>query len=97
MNDWPFDQPRDCLTISLRSIVFDGQPILFVSHDEDDHGWQFLDGGEPEMANAAVVALSEIVDLDPSVLAIADLPPGWRAWRKSTDDAWQRAQSVAGA
>src|SRR5262245_12378484 len=93
MDNWPFDQPPNCAVVSLRSIVFDGRPILFVSHDEDDHGWQFLDGGEPDVANAAVVALSEIVDLDPSVLAVADLQPGWHAWRKSSDNVWQRAQS----
>lgn len=96
MNDWPFDQPPGCVVVSLRSIVFDGQPILYISHDEDDHGWQFLDGGAFEMANAALVALSTIVKLDPSVLAVADLPPGWHACRKSTSDAWQRVQSAAG-
>jgi hypothetical protein len=36
--DWPFDQPRDCAVFTLRSIVFDGEPILYVSHDADDDG-----------------------------------------------------------
>jgi hypothetical protein len=97
MDDWPFDQSPNCMCVSLRTIVFDGQPILYVSHDEDDHGWQFLGGGAVEMSNAALVALSTIVKLDASVLAVADLPPGWHAWRKSTDGAWQRAQSATGA
>jgi hypothetical protein len=87
---WPFDQPPNCATISLRSIVFGGAPILHVTHDADDHGWQFLDGQQAKTANAAVVLLKEIVDLDPSVLAIADLPVGWCAWRATIDADWQR-------
>lgn len=89
--DWPFDQPPNCATITLKSIIFGGAPILHVSHDADDHGWQFLDGGNVEISNAAVVALAEIVELDPSVFAIADLPIGWCAKRVSKTDNWERA------
>ena len=42
MDDWPFDQRPDCAVISLREIVFESAPILHVTHDSDDHGWQFL-------------------------------------------------------
>ncbi|MEN1681101.1 MAG: hypothetical protein AAGJ46_16055, partial [Planctomycetota bacterium] len=75
---WPFDQPPDCAVISLRSIVFGGKPILLVSHDEDDHGWQFLDGSDFDTADAAVVNLRLVVELDPSLLEVADLEPGWQ-------------------
>ena len=91
--DWPFDQPRNCAVISLRSIVFDGAPILLVSHDADDHGWQFLNGGAFDVADAAVVLLANIVRQDPSVLQVADLPPGWQAWRDAPSAPWQRAPS----
>ena len=77
--------------VTLRSIVFDGAPILLVFHDEDDHGWQFLDERAFEMSNAALVALEEIVKHDPSVLEIADMPPGWKAWRDSASSPWHRA------
>lgn len=93
--DWPFDQPRNCAVITLRSIVFGGAPILHVSHDADDHGWQFLGGGDAEESDAAVVALAEIVQLDPSVLDVADLPAGWHAWRASPDAPWQYARKNA--
>lgn len=89
-SDWPFDQPRNCATLTLRSIVFGGEPILFVSHDADDHGWQFLNGKSPDSANATIVALSEIVDHDPTVLDVADLRPGWVAERDDRASPWQR-------
>ncbi len=91
LTPWPFDQPPNCAVITLRSIVFDGASILRVVHDEDDHGWQFLDGDDVDMADAAVVLLKEIVQCDQTVLEIADLPPGWFAWRVSPNSAWQRA------
>jgi hypothetical protein len=87
---WPFDQPRNCAVITLRSIVFGGAPILLVAHDADDHGWQFLAGGTVDVADAAVVLLKNIVAHDPSVLDVADLPPGWQAWRASKTSPWQR-------
>ena len=89
---WPFDQLPDCAVITLRSIVFGGEPILHVTHDEDDHGWQFLGAGDAEESDAAVVGLGEIVELDPSVLEVADIAPGWHAWRRSQSSAWQRAR-----
>jgi hypothetical protein len=90
--DWPFDQPPDCAVITLRSIVFGGGPILHVTHDEDDHGWQFLGAGDADEKDAAVVGLKEIVQLDPSVLEVADMPPGWHAWRASKSSPWERAR-----
>jgi hypothetical protein len=88
--DWPFDQPANCAVITLRSIVFGGAPILHVTHDADDHGWQFLGSGDADMADAAVVSLSHIVGRDPSVLQVADIPPGWHAWRPTIAAPWQR-------
>src|SRR5262245_6799741 len=69
---WPWDQPTNCAVITLRAIVMDGAPILHVTHDLDDHGWQFLDGGNVKMEDAMVVTLASIVDLDPSVASLAD-------------------------
>ncbi len=88
--DWPFDQEPTCAVITLRSIVFDGAPILHVCHDMDDHGWQFLGDGDADESDAAIVGLGEIVRLDPSVLEVADIEPGWHAWRSSKESPWQR-------
>jgi hypothetical protein len=90
MPSWPFDQPPNCVTMSLRQIVFGGAPILHVTHDNDDHGWQFLSAGDARIEDGVVVCLSTIVELDPSIQQLADMPPGWHAWRTSKDARWQR-------
>ena len=93
--DWPFDQPPNCAAITLRSIVFGGAPILHVTHDEDDDGWQFLGFDDAREDDACVVAMKTVVAKDPSVLELADMPPGWHAWRRSRDAPWQRAPQTA--
>ena len=90
---WPFDQPRNCAVITLRMIAKGLQPILHVTHDNDDHGWQFLGSEDADEEEASVVSFDEIVDLDPSVLQLADLPPGWHAWRRSAEEPWSRELS----
>lgn len=91
---WPFDQPRNCAVVTLRSIMFDDAPILYVCHDLDDHGWQFLDGRPIDMANAALVTLEEIVRHDTSVLDLADMPPGWCAKRITKSAPWRRTKQA---
>lgn len=94
---WPFDQPPNCGVITLRKIMEHGKPILLVSHDEDDHGWQFLDGSEnPDLADAVHVCLSHVVETDQTLIELADLPPGWQAWRASLQDKWVREPCCEG-
>jgi hypothetical protein len=91
---WPFDQPPDCAAISMRSIVEEGADVLLVSHDLDDHGWQFLTAGVPDMKEAVLVTLETVVARDDTLYDIADLPPGWYAVRASRGAPWSRGQSV---
>jgi hypothetical protein len=90
VNDWPFDQPPDCAVISIRQIADGREPILHVTHDSDDHGWQFLGWGDARTEDGVVLLLSKVLDLDPSVQELADLPPGWHAWRRTVREPWTR-------
>lgn len=89
---WPFDQPRNCATITMRQVVDGLEPILLVSHDADDHGWQFIGTSDASMVDARVVCLEHIVRLDPTVLEVADLPPGWQAIRERVGGPWTRRE-----
>ena len=93
--DWPFDQPPNAAAITLRAVL-DGAPILLVSHDADDDGWQFLDGSAVDIDNAALISMAEAVALDPSIREVADLRPGWTAWRSAPGAPWQRGLWQAG-
>jgi hypothetical protein len=87
--DWPFDQAPNVGAITVRAVLA-GDPILYVSHDADDHGWQFLDGREPDTREGRLTCMSDMLALDPSLRAVADLPPGWVAWRDRVGEPWSR-------
>ncbi|MCE1182070.1 MAG: hypothetical protein LWW81_07165, partial [Rhodocyclales bacterium] len=64
-NNWPFDQPRNSAVITQKQVVTGKAPILQVTHDADDHGWQFLNPNiEVIESNATVVSLEQITKLD---------------------------------
>ena len=92
---WLFRDSPNVAVITHRNVLSGEKPIGLVTHDADDGGWQFLsDETLPlDASDGRVVALGEIVALDPTVLSLADLPVGWRAWRTSTQDPWQRSKS----
>jgi hypothetical protein len=89
-DDWPFDQPRNCTTITMRQVLEGLEPILSVSHDEEDHGWQFIGTTDANVADGRIVCLEHVVHLDPTVLDVADLPPGWQAVRNGVGEPWRR-------
>jgi hypothetical protein len=90
MDAWPFDDPENVATMTVRQITHGGQPILMVSHDAEDGMWQFLTGGPVDMADAMIVSLREVYRIDPSIAELADLPLGWQARRSAAGQPWQR-------
>ncbi len=76
--DWAFEDGPNTATITTVKVLERRAPILLVTHDEDDGGWQFLCGTTNDDADARIVGLGTIVKWDPSVNELADLPLGWR-------------------
>jgi hypothetical protein len=89
---WPFTDSEETEVVTLNRIVRGESPILLVSHDADDGGWQFVDGGQVFEQDGEVVLLGEIAQLDPTVLDLADLPTGWHAWREGPGQPWRKAE-----
>jgi hypothetical protein len=79
--------------ISVVQVFLQGMPVLYVTHDEDDGGWQFLTSEIVSVSQAFVVALREMIEHDPSLAALADLPLGWYASRQDKESAWERGPS----
>lgn len=89
MSDWLFDDPPNVAVLTTHHVL-EGETILYVSHDEKDGAWQFHTGETISKSNAKVVALKRIVELDRSVMQLADLPLGWVATRSEAGVVWQR-------
>jgi len=93
MDTWPFDQPRNCAVFTTTHVMKGGRDIIYVFHDEDDHSWQFHYAGEKSIGDTMVVALEEIVAHDPTVLEVASIPPGWKAWREKRGAPWHKKKN----
>jgi hypothetical protein len=89
MSDWLFDDPPNRAVLTTHQVL-KGETILYVTHDAEDGAWQFHTGKTVNESTAKVVALKRIVDLDRSVMQIADLPLGWVASRSQAGAVWQR-------
>jgi hypothetical protein len=93
-SEWKFADPQNTAVITTKKII-EGASIMFVSHDEDDGGWQFLEAETaPAEADAAVVGLKDVVAMDDSILELADLPVGWSAKRDDVGGTWRRIKSA---
>jgi hypothetical protein len=68
------------------------RPALLVSHEGGD--WQFVCGAHDHDAKIEPfhVSVGILVSRDPSLSAIADLPPGWNAERSAIGNPWIRTK-----
>ncbi|MDQ0110683.1 hypothetical protein [Paenibacillus harenae] len=88
-----FEDLPNTMVLTTKDVIENKRGILFVSHDADDGMWQFHSGTDVNMEDAMLVALEEIVELDPTITAVADLALGWVAWRDDKLSPWKREQS----
>jgi hypothetical protein len=89
---WPYpgSQFPAHLGIVIQRTVIDGEePARSIVHDEDGD-WLASDGvNDPNQPNAAiVVCMHHLIDLDPSIAQLANMPRGTEAWREDEDDPW---------
>ncbi len=86
---WPFPDPPNVATFTTRQIVREKQPIRLVTHDADG-AWQFHTGDPVTAQDAMIVALEQMVQLDPSLVDLGAMDYGWRATRTAVNAAWVR-------
>jgi hypothetical protein len=85
---WPFDQAPNVAAMTAAGVLERRLPILLVHHDEDE-SWSFLCGTTQAARDCR--GIGTVLRLDPSLREVADLPPGWIAWRIAADRAWTRS------
>ncbi|NLS93396.1 MAG: hypothetical protein GXX96_14660 [Planctomycetaceae bacterium] len=90
MSQWPFDQAPNVAAITTRQVIEDGLPILTVVHYADDHSWAFCCGTSDATEDGRVVGMGEVLKRDPTLATIADLPPGYCAYRTAVGEPWIR-------
>ncbi len=93
--DWPWDQPKNAMALTTTQVMSTGAPILRVTHYEDDHSWAFVCGTTEDMKDVLTVLMEHVVNDDPTLAEIADLEPGWTAYRDAVGAPWERQKDSA--
>jgi hypothetical protein len=86
---WPFHEGKNRAVFTTRPVIHENRPILRVSHDEDGD-WQFLCGSTNRSEDGLTVSLAGILQRDPVLAELADLPEGWQAVRQGAGAPWVR-------
>lgn len=86
--DFPFGDASNTAIFTCCHVIENNEPILYVSHDEDDGTWQFLCGKKHEENEARIVSLHSIYLKDKSVGTLAEMPCGCCAERKDKNAEW---------
>lgn len=75
---------------TTKFVVNDKKEITYVTHDIEDGAWQFFsnDNFDNYEEVAMIVSLDEIIQIDNTILEIADLPFGYFAARQTSKDSW---------
>jgi len=84
-----FQEPPE-LGVTTTAQILAGSPILVVTHDAEEGGWQFLGGKATDPSDRRTVPLQEIEKMDPGIIELSDLPLGWMAIRTTVGANWVR-------
>ncbi|MBY0456341.1 MAG: DUF4262 domain-containing protein [Gemmataceae bacterium] len=86
---WPFPDPPNVITFTSRPVMAQEKPILHAARDSDG-AWQFHTGEPVDLKDAMVVALEEVVKLDPTLTELGNLERGTQATRTAVGAEWER-------
>jgi hypothetical protein len=92
--DWKFSVPPHTGVYTPKTITNGEEPVLYVTHDASDGAWQFHGASESRIEDAVLICFHHIVDKDPTIKQLVDLPLGWRAWREGVSEPWIREQAT---
>jgi len=74
-------------------VLEEDQPILLVSRELDGEVLAVCGGENDSAATTRVLTLDKLLDLDPTLSLLADMPDGWVAMRESADADWTRTKA----
>ena len=88
----------DTVVLVDKRLLTEDEPVFFVLRSAAGH-WvlrrrNFLDHADADLVRST---FGMVAKRDPSVHEIADLPPGWQAWRDlDAESSWERCESPTG-
>lgn len=83
-----FKESLASVVLTSKWVMTRESPIVRISHHEDGI-WEFFGKENITEEEVIVVSLKQIIDVDPTVLEVADMPMAFNAFRQSVDTSWK--------
>lgn len=88
--NWKFPDDPHARVFLSDAVQTGTEPITYVSHDDEDGSWQFLGDSMSDGGGPVVSCFHHLIDCDPSLVELVDLPSGWYAERNRVGGPWIR-------
>ncbi|MGF6907756.1 hypothetical protein [Fusobacterium sp. PH5-44] len=87
---FPFKDSENLGVLTCSHILEKKYDICYVTHDEDDSGWQFLCNKHDHTdSDVRIVSLKNIFEFDSSIGILTDMPLGCGAIIESKEYSWK--------
>lgn len=83
-----FAESLNTAVFTTKYVLEKTSPILYVYHYEEDGAWQFSGKEECADSDYRVISLEEMINIDRSILELAELPLGSKAYRVDINSNW---------
>ena len=88
------NSPFHTAAVVCKHVFAATHPVLLVSKMDGDQ-WQFLCGYVHQgTADYRIVGIGHIIEREPTLQDVLDLPDNWDAERESVDSPWKRMPSL---
>jgi hypothetical protein len=74
-------------------VLEEDRSILLVSRELDGEVLAVCGGEDDTPETTRDIPLDKLLDLDPTLIALADMPDGWAAMREASDQDWARSKA----
>lgn len=83
-----FSDNLNTAVFTTKYILEKSSPVLYVFHHDDDGAWSFLGCEDCQDSDYKVISLEEMINIDNSILDVADMPYGYCAKRVDKNSSW---------
>jgi hypothetical protein len=88
--NWKFPDPPHSRVFVPAAVKSGAEPVTYVSHDIEDGAWQFLGDSMSGGEGPVLLCLHHVIDNDPALAELAELPLGWQAERAKPGEPWMK-------
>lgn len=73
---------------TTKFVLEKNSPVLYVFHYKNDGAWSFLGNEDCLESDYRIISLEEMIEIDNTILKLADMPFGYCAKRTDKNSSW---------